>query len=468
MERRKAIGTSLGALAVVAVFLAGCASGPGLAPAGGARGGDVPAPVPEEQRDPAQPDVVGLYRRMGLLAEAGETPFVGSLSFFAGPTPDSTLILLTVGLANRVLRFNREGDRYRAGYEVTLEIHRGTVLVDQLRGRETVRVLTFRETSREDESVLYRQAVRLVPGTYEVRLTVRDETAARGSAVDATVGVPRLADGSVSSPVPFYEAAGREARDSLPHLVAAPRATLVFGRDSVVSMYAEGYGRGPAFPLQISVEGEGTSGSLWSDSVMLPRRGDLFSGTFTIPVGKLGVGVLTVGISRLGSPDTVRTPLFVAFGEALPVASFTEMLSYLRYFASPARLEALRNAAPDERASLWAAFLRETDPVPQTPQHEGLLAYFGRIAQANTRYRDEGGSGWLSDRGRVFVALGNPDQVYEPSITNTGQRGRSMIWEYRQERLQILFVDETGFGRWRMSIAAETEFEAAVRRMLSS
>ena len=125
-----------------------------------------------------------------------------------------------------------------------------------------------------------------------------------------------------------------------------------------------------------------------------------------------------------------------------------------------------RSAAPDARAALWAAFLRETDPVPQTPLHEGMRDYFARIAQANARFREEGAAGWLTDRGRAFVALGPPDQVIEPNLSDMNQRGRSQIWEYRQHRLQIVFIDQTGFGRWRMTISSETEFEGVVRRVL--
>jgi GWxTD domain-containing protein len=198
----------------------------------------------------------------------------------------------------------------------------------------------------------------------------------------------------------------------------------------------------------------------------LSRRDDLFAGTFNVPIGRLGVGVMTIGVNRVGSSDTLRAPLFVAFGEDLPVATFSEMLDYLRYFASSSRLQALRDAAPDQRAALWAAFLRETDPVPQTPQHEGLRDYFARIAQANARYREEGAVGWLTDRGRVFVALGNPDQILTPNGSELNQRGRAQIWEYREHRLQIVFIDQTGFSRWRMTLSTESEFESVVRRIL--
>jgi GWxTD domain-containing protein len=415
---------------------------------------------------PQIPDAVTLYRRMGLLAEGGETPFVGTLSFFAGSRFDSTTIVLTVALANRTLQFEREGDRYRAMYQVGFEIRQGTRVVRDLRSRETIRVIAFRETTRADESVLFRQIVRLAPGTYDVRLTVRDEKVTRGSAVEATVGVPRFGQGSVSSPVAFYEANPRERLDSLPRVVATPRATAIFGRDSVIPFYLEGYGPDGAFPVSVVVRTDGSNVPVWTDSVVLPRRAELFSGTFDVPIARLGVGVMSLAVSRMGSPDTVRVPIFVAFGEELPVATFPDMLHYLRYYASPGRLQALRDARAESRAALWAAFLRDTDPVDQTPEHEGLRDYFGRIAQANTRFREEGTAGWLTDRGRVAVALGTPDQIYQPMVGDVGQRGRTQIWEYRQHRIQLVFVDQTGFGRWRLTLSSEGEFEGALRRVL--
>jgi hypothetical protein len=49
---------------------------------------------------------------------------------------------------------------------------------------------------------------------------------------------------------------------------------------------------------------------------------------------------------------------------------------------------------------------------------------------------------------------------------NMGQRGRTLIWEYREHRLQVVFVDQTGFGRWQMTLPSASEFEAVVRRII--
>jgi len=305
------------------------------------------------------------------------------------------------------------------------------------------------------------------PGSYTLSFSLRDDAGGKGSSIEATVNVPRVTTGSLSSPIPVYEVTPRRSLDSLPRIVPTPRATITFGQDSTLLVYVEGYGDGSVLPLRTAVFGENTSTPVWSDTTSLPRNGDIFSGIVRVPVTRLGVGALTLAITHSGRPDTMRTPVFVTFGEDLPVATFTEMINYLRYFGSPARLQSLRDAPPDARANAWATFLRETDRDPATPVNEALRDYFARIAQANVRFREEGDIGWLTDRGRVLVALGAPDQFYEPNTTDLNQRGRTQIWEYRRHRLQVVFVDQTGFGRWRMTVGSEAEFEALMRRELN-
>lgn len=416
---------------------------------------------------PSQPDAVRLYRQMGLLAEGGETPFVGSVSFLGSKTADSTVFILTVSVPTRALTFVRENDRYRASYSATLALTRANEAARRFETHQIVRVTSFKETTRSDESVLYQQIALVHPGSYDLSFVLRDDAGGKGSSIEAKVNVPRLSSGSLSSPIPVYSATLRNSLDSLPRIVPTPRATLTLGQDSLLPVYVEGYGTGSTLPVRTSVYGENASTAVWSDTSSLLRRGTVLSSVVNVPVARLGVGALTFAVSAIGGADTMKAPLFVTFGEDLPVATFGEMVSYLRYFGAPTRLQALRDAPPDARANAWASFLRETDPDPETPTNEALREYFDRIAQANVRFREEGGIGWLSDRGRVFVALGNPDQFYEPNTTDLNQRGRAQVWDYRRHRLQIVFIDQTGFGRWRMTVSSEAEFESLIRRELA-
>jgi len=431
-----------------------------------------PSETPAAQRGapPAQPDAVRLYRQMGLLAEGGETPFVGSVSFLAGKTADSTVFLLTVSVPTRALTFVRENDRYRASYSATLALTNASEPTRRFETHQIVRVATFKETTRTDESVLYQQVVLARPGLYDLSFSLRDDAGAKGSSIEATVNIPRVTPGALSSPIPVYQATPRNSLDSLPKIIPTPRATLTLGQDSILPVYVEAYTEGSTFPIRASVYGENASTAVWSDTLSLRRHGSVLSGIVNIPVARLGVGAMTLAVSSGNAPDSAgatKAPVFVTFGEDLPVATFNDMVNYLRYFGSSTRLQTLRNAPPDARATAWATFLKETDPDPQTPVNEALRDYFGRIAQANSRFREEGESGWLTDRGRVFVGLGPPDQFYEPNTTDLNQRGRAQIWDYRRHRLQVVFVDQTGFGRWRMTVSSEAEFEAVMRRELN-
>ena len=172
-----------------------------------------------------------------------------------------------------------------------------------------------------------------------------------------------------------------------------------------------------------------------------------------------------VTVARRDTTDSSTVPVLVTFGDDLAISSFEEMLSYLRYFTSDQKLKVLRDTAPEIRAGAWTAFLRETDPILSTPEHEGLREYFNRIQQANERFREEGIGGWLTDRGMVSVTLGEPDQVLEQTTSDVTQRGRAQIWEYRQYHVQLVFIDQTGFGRWRITASSDADFRSVVERI---
>lgn len=435
----------------------------GAAPAGG-RGG--PAATANA---PGGGEAARVYQEMGLLAEGGALPFVGSVSYLATGNPDSTYALVTIAIANRALSFRRDGEGYRADYGVELTVRAGDAVLRRVDTRETVRVGPFRETARSDESILFEQLLVLAPGARQVAVTVRDEANGRAATASRTIEVPRYAGPALSTPIPFYEAALRQRLDSVPRLVPSPRATVVFGRDSAVAVYVEGYGGPEAGPLLVRAQATGEGALvLWRDSVALERRGTLHAGVLRVPTAPLGIGVVRLELTRADGGGASTAPLFIAFGDDLPVASFDQMLSYLRYYTTDERLKTLRDAPVADRGRVWRQFVAGTDPQPETPEHEGLRDYFQRIQLANVRFRDEGGTqGWLTERGKVFVTLGEPDAIREPNALDINQRGRVQIWDYTNRRLQLYFVDNAGFGRWRLTSSSEADFNAVARAVRS-
>lgn len=446
----------LGLLFLGTTVVSGCSSAL-------SRGNPQPNPRVLPPAGTATPDVSELYREIGLLAAPSPVAFVGKISSFASAFPDTTLVLVSISIPNRALTFTREGDRYRAPYEVKLSLNRGDIEAANVNAMEIVRVGSFREVNRTDESIIFQHYFHVPPGVYAISAMVRDVGGSRGATQQATITVPALGTGRLSTPVVVYEATGRSSLDSAPGLLASPRSSAVFGRDSTVAIYVEAYGQGTRLPVDFVVRND-KGVQLLRDSATLARRGALFSGVVSVPISTVGVGIAQVSFTRRDAPDSVKTPLFVSFGEDIPLMSFEDMLGYLRFFASAGRLSGLRNAPPERRATVWAEFLRTTDPIPETPINEDMQAYFGRIQLANAQFRMDRNPGWLSDRGMVFVALGEPDQILERNVNQTisttqmGSTARLQIWQYRNYSSQLIFYEET--GRWRLTRPSETEFLA--------
>ncbi|MFN2399615.1 MAG: GWxTD domain-containing protein [Gemmatimonadaceae bacterium] len=448
-------------LFLVAIF--GCMG------SGGGRGGRPGSPderrsTPRRASLPGVMDPVALYENAGLMAAQEPLPFVGNVRYLAGSSSDTTLVLVTLSLANRALTFTPEGEGHRAGYSVVIDARQGATTSAHSDARESVRVASFKETIRADESVIFQEFLRLPSGQHVLTVAIRDEGSSRTSTADLPLSVPRFGQTALSSPVAVYQAQPRSSTDSVPVLVANPRATAVFGRDSTIQLYLEGYNLAADAPVDVVVTNEKRT-PVWRDTITLSRHGLVSGDIVTIPVGKLGVGQLAMTASLIGSTDTVRSPVFVNFADDIAIASFDQMLDLLRYFTTEDRLRALRDTSAEQRAAAWGAFWRETDPAPTTAEHEGLREYFNRIQLANDRFREEGIPGWLTDRGMVYVTLGEPDQVLEQGESNLSQRGRAQMWTYNQHQLQVVFIDQTGFGRWRMTTASEGDFQSVAHRV---
>lgn len=440
---------------------------------------------------PADPTIA--YKRAGFFTSTGDVAYVGITHYLAGAKPESTLAIVTFSLPNRALTFTREGGRYRAAYDVVLDFRRDTSSLKRIVAHEEVRVGSFRETVRDEESVIFQQFVLLPPGAATLEITTRDAGSTRSGAAGATLQIPRFDPGSIASPLPVLRARARRSRAATPDVVVSPRATGVLGRDSILEFLVEAY-EGPlqssSTPLQINVGDEGgrrvlvdtvtlTDGARapQSDSAAAPVRssGGVRSGHVRLPVSRMGLGVLSLGVSDLAPPaarapaalslEGVETRFVVSISEGLTVSSFDEMLSYLRHFTTSERLKDLRETAPEERSRAWATFLRQTDPVEATPTNEALRDYLRRVGESNVRFAEEGSTGWLTDRGMIYSAFGEPDSAVESANGDPAARTRVLSWEYTRYRVRFVFVEQATHGHWRLTPASETEYQALMRRL---
>jgi GWxTD domain-containing protein len=123
-------------------------------------------------------------------------------------------------------------------------------------------------------------------------------------------------------------------------------------------------------------------------------------------------------------------------------------------------------ATDDERERFIEEFWRRRDPDPDTDENEFKEEYYERIAYANEHF-SSGIPGWKTDRGRIWIMYGKPDErethpmggSYErPSYEGGGSTTTYPfeIWFYRYlggvgSGVEIEFVDPTGSGEYRIA-----------------
>src|SRR3982075_1254362 len=120
----------------------------------------------------------------------------------------------------------------------------------------------------------------------------------------------------------------------------------------------------------------------------------------------------------------------------------------------------------DERERFIEEFWRRRDPDPDTDENEVREEYYERMPDANEHYAP-GIPGWKTDRGRIYITWGKPDET--ESHPSGGSYNRESYegggststypfekWFYRYlpgvgSGIEIEFVDPTGSGEYRIA-----------------
>jgi len=418
-------------------------------------------------------DPSAIYRAMGFVVGGPPLPFVASLSFLASATPDSTLAAVAISLANHSVSFRRTDSGFVARYRVEITCSRDSFPARRVARDGTVKVRSFQETLRADESIVFQEWLTLAPGVYALKVVVEDRDGPAVTRQEKVDTVPRFEGRALGGPIAVYEGTGRENVGERPAIVVNPRATLAYGSDSL-RLYVEAYDMPEGTHLAghvVDMDGA----ELWRDTIatkpgLQSPEGDgpVGVGVFIIAPGVLPAGRGTFQVEAVGGTPHAAAPVLVTFSDTWVVTNYEQMVDLLRYFDAKELVTKLAAATRDERATAWQEFYKASDPIPITPENEALDDYFQRVDIANRRFQEPGTQGWQTERGEVLITLGEPDEVQDAANLVTPTDVRYIRWEYVGLRLTVYFQDEVGFGQYRLTPLSRSEFERVLERVRRS
>lgn len=98
----------------------------------------------------------------------------------------------------------------------------------------------------------------------------------------------------------------------------------------------------------------------------------------------------------------------------------------------------------DEKLAYFNRFWKRMDPNQETEKNELLDEYYRRVNFTNESYSNLSMDGWESDRGRIFIKFGEPDDIERHPFEMSTMP--YVVWRYYDLRKIFLFIDRTGFG----------------------
>ena len=136
-------------------------------------------------------------------------------------------------------------------------------------------------------------------------------------------------------------------------------------------------------------------------------------------------GVRSPGIDASRYDTMTEKELDLEFEQARHIASGKERKTYKKL-----NLEGKRKYIKE----FWA----ERDPSPNTPANEFKVDYLNRVATANSQFRGVFREGWRTDRGRVLLLYGRPDEVERFPFSNENKAYE--IWHFFSIQGGVLFI----------------------------
>lgn len=116
-----------------------------------------------------------------------------------------------------------------------------------------------------------------------------------------------------------------------------------------------------------------------------------------------------------------------------------EHFARAKYIADREEIKAYKSLTSAEaKRKFLTAFWQRRDPTANTARNEFKLDYDSRLAYANEHLQNYSRAGWKTDRGRVYIVYGPPDDVER--FVNNALSYAYEIWHYDRIEGGVIFV----------------------------
>lgn len=381
-----------------------------------------------------------------------DTPYFEASTFYSFDKTDGTpLLRLYLQFVNDNLTFIKNDSGFIA--QVQIDVLMSEKDHDFVFNRSFNRDITtsnFALTNSREATNTLETDIPVEPGRYDANIIVMDKNTNKqfNRKLEFTVYTPGLPQKGVSlSDIVFFS---RFETDSAGNISSfQPNLTSNFsGAEDNIYAYFNTFTQNSNDSIQIVYKVKDDQGLV----VQQNRYGTLASNHFMEHFIRLNRYTfnrtrysieISVGV---GDNWVVRNNIFSFFWKFAPntIEDLDLALKQLKYIAPEDSVKYFLKREFDEKRAFFQRYWKRHDPNPDTEVNELMEEYYRRVNFSNQNFSITGVPGWLTDRGRIYIKFGQPDDIERHPFE--AESYPYVIWRYYSLQKNFLYIDRTGFG----------------------
>ncbi|KAA3634185.1 MAG: hypothetical protein DWP97_07625 [Calditrichaeota bacterium] len=386
-------------------------------------------------------------------------------SFYSDSLDNKSRLEVYYQIYNPILSFEDMDDYFEAEYEITVRVIKDDRVVDSYTHNQTVRVDSKQKALSKYNYRTNQVNFQLKPDKYEIVATLFDIK--KNKEIDRKLKLKLEKHGNkrpVISDIELVQAIAPAGEDysifdkgSL-RLIPSVRHKYGQSGDMKLFFYLEIY-QGKEKSDDIVVETvlrHHTKGMLYRDTLTAVfdepvirqfreiSLADLRPGEFELFVSLRGRRYKKIDV-KYKDFELVWTP------QAMIKFDYDVLVSQIEMIADKNETEILKDKETfEERYNAFNTFWETKDPTPGTYENEVKSEFYRRISVANQNFSYIYNNGWRTDRGRIYILYGEPDQVDDYPIVP--DRRPYQEWHYYtgSQYRKFVFVDVNLDGDYRL------------------
>ena len=358
-----------------------------------------------------------------------------------------------------IITFVKDEEFYTGGYTITLLVseNEGEKLVQDESWERTLEILTFERTTNPAYYDLSQRSLSLPAGKYQLEILFEDTESRKEFRLTRTVEV-REFDANLLGISDLMLVRDVETKGGKKQISPQVNPNVAALKDGFQLFY-EVYNpyKIPAVTLDYSITKRGEEVYSKKSTQGLSRGRNTFLAD--IASAGLGIGTYTLKVTVRRSDDSTESGVlarnergfmiaWLTSGAPISAVDLDEAIDQLRWFAKDEDIEYIRAAETEkEKRRRFEDFWERHNPTPGTDKNPAMIEYYNRVAYANQNF-GHFIDGWKTDRGMVYIIYGPPDYIDRHPLDVESKPYE--IWEYYDINRRFIFVDESGFGDYRL------------------